>query len=260
MPGRRSAVTGPGMIHLRCFEEIEIMRECGKIAAQTLELVGQAVAPGRTTRELESVAERHLARRGATAAFKGYRGYPSSICVSVNDEVVHGIPGSRRLEEGDLVSIDVGVLWQGYYADTAATFGAGELAPMASRLLRVTRNALWAGISAARPPHRVSDISHAIQECVESAGFSVVRALVGHGVGRSMHEDPQVPNFGPPGVGPRLRAGMVLAIEPMVNGGGSEVAVDEDGWTVRTKDGSLSAHFEHSVAVLDGEPRVLTEP
>jgi methionyl aminopeptidase len=248
------------MIHLRRPDEIEIMRECGRIAAQTLELVGQSVAPGRTTRELERVVEEHLRERGAEAAFKGYRGYPSSICVSVNDEVVHGIPGDRRLEDGDLVSVDIGVLWRGYYADTAATFGAGELSPSAFRLLRVTRDALWAGIAAARPTHRVSDISHAVQELVESAGFSVVRALVGHGVGTSMHEDPQVPNFGPPGVGPRLKAGMVLAIEPMVNGGSSDVEVDDDGWTVRTKDGSLSAHFEHSVAVLDGEPHVLTEP
>jgi methionyl aminopeptidase len=247
------------MIHLRRPDEIEIMRECGRIAARTRELVGQCVAPGRTTRDLERVAEEHLRERGAVAAFKGYRGYPSSICVSVNDEVVHGIPGGRRLQEGDLVSVDIGVLWQGYYADTAATFGAGELSAPASRLLRVTRDALWAGIAAARPACRVSDISHAVQECVESAGFSVVRALVGHGVGTSMHEDPQVPNFGPPGVGPRLKAGMVLAIEPMVNAGRSEVEVDADGWTVRTKDGSLSAHFEHSVAVMDGEPQVLTE-
>ncbi len=247
------------MIHLRSPEEIDIMRTCGRLAAETLELIGEAVVPGRTTGELEAIAERNLRKRGAKAAFRGYRGYPSSICASVNDEVVHGIPGDRRIEEGDLVSIDIGVLWKGYYADTAATFAAGDVSPEARRLMRVTKDALSAGISAAVPSHRVSDISYAVQTHVESAGFSVVRALVGHGVGKSMHEDPQVPNFGPPGVGPRLRPGMVLAIEPMVNAGGSAVTVDDDGWTVRTKDGSLSAHFEHSVAVMDGEPEVLTE-
>jgi methionyl aminopeptidase len=247
------------MIHLRTPHEIEVMRAGGRLAAGALDVIGRRVRPGCTTRELEGAAEDHLRAVGAEAAFKGYRGYPGSICVSVNDEVVHGIPGERVLAEGDLVSIDIGVLWKGYYTDTAATFGVGTIEPAAARLMEVTRAALRAGIAAARPPHRVSDISHAIQQRVEEAGYSVVRALVGHGVGKKMHEEPQVPNYGPPGVGPRLRQGMVLAIEPMVNEGGSDVIVDSDGWTVRTKDGSLSAHFEHSVAVVDGEPEVLTE-
>jgi methionyl aminopeptidase len=246
------------MIHLRTCEELRIMRECGKLAAETMEVVGERVAPGCTTGELELVAENHLRSVGATPAFKGYRGFPANICVSVNDEVVHGIPGARVLAEGDLVSIDIGVFWKGYCTDTAATFGVGGLSAGRASLLETTRGALGAGIAMASPPHRVSDISHAVQACAEKAGFSVVRALVGHGVGRRMHEEPQVPNFGPGGVGPRLKPGMVLAIEPMVNEGGGDVVIDDDGWTVRTKDGSPSAHFEHSVAVTHGAAEVLT--
>jgi methionyl aminopeptidase len=217
------------------------------------------VRPGLETRELDEYVEKRLAALGAKPAFKGYRGYPASVCVSVNEEVVHGIPGNRRLREGDLVSVDVGVEHGGFFADTAFSTGAGETDGVSKRLMDVTRSALWEGIGRARAGNRVSDISNAIQRFVEGAGFSVVREFVGHGIGRKMHEEPQIPNYGSPGQGLVLRAGQMLAIEPMVNEGGAAVRVMENGWTAVAVDGKRSAHFEHTVLVTGGEPEVLTE-
>jgi len=216
------------------------------------------VKPGIMTRELNEYFEKRLAGFGAKPAFKGYRGYPASVCVSVNEEVVHGIPGSRTLCRGDLVSVDIGVELGGFFADTAFSTGAGDTDEATKKLMEVTRGALWEGIGKARAGNRVSDISNAIQKFVEAAGFSVVREFVGHGIGRKMHEDPQIPNYGTPGQGMVLRAGQMLAIEPMVNAGGPAVRVLENGWTAVAVDGKRSAHFEHSVLVTEGEPVVLT--
>jgi methionyl aminopeptidase len=248
------------MIVIKSRREIACMRESGRIVARVIETLGAAIRPGVTTAELDALAEREIRRAGAVPAFKGYHGFPGSICVSVNDEVVHGIPGPRRLAAGDIVSVDVGAILNGYVGDGAHTFKVGRVTLEAERLLEVTRRALDAGIAEARPGNRLSDISHAVQTVVEGAGFSVVRSYCGHGVGREMHEDPQVPNFGPPGRGPRLEAGMVLAIEPMVNAGRPEVEVDGNHWTVRTQDGALSAHFEHTVAITATGPEILTLP
>jgi len=221
--------------------------------------LASALRPGITTADLDRLAERLIREAGAEPAFKGYQGFPASICTSINDEVVHGIPSPRRvIREGDVVSIDVGARYHGYHGDSAATFAVGAVSAEARRLLEVTRRSLEAGIAAARPGHRVGDVGHAVQQVVEAAGFSVVRDYAGHGIGRAMHEDPQVPNYGQPGTGLRLRPGLVLAIEPMVNAGGPAVRTDPDGWTVRTVDGSLSAHFEHTVLITEGEPEVLT--
>ncbi len=206
------------------------------------------------------MAEDFIRGQGGRPSFKGYRGFPASICASVNDEVVHGIPGPRKLEEGDIVGIDVGVELDGYHGDAAWTFPVGTIRPDAARLLEVTREALGKGIAQAHPGARIGDISHAVQSHVEAAGFSVVRELVGHGIGREMHEEPQVPNYGSPGRGPRLMAGQVLAIEPMVNVGGADVVTRSDGWTIATRDGSLSAHFEHTVAVDASGPVILSDP
>jgi len=236
------------------------MREAGRIVAETLALLEKAVEPGITTQELNDLAEKFILSRGAYPSFKGYRGFPASICVSVNEEVVHGIPGLRKLSEGDIISIDIGVVLQGYHSDAAITVPVGRIPPEIQRLLSVTQEALWRGISQARPGRRLSDISHAIQAHVEKNGYSVVREFVGHGIGRTMHEEPQVPNYGRPGRGPRLEPGMTLAIEPMVNQGRPEVRVLENGWTVITADGSYSAHFEHTVAVTADGPKVLTLP
>lgn len=236
------------------------MRDAGRIVAGVLQELAKAIKPGVTTGELNRLAEDFILARGARPAFKGLYGFPASICTSVNEQVVHGIPGPRELLNGDIVSIDVGVELNGYFGDGAATFPVGEISPEARKLLAVTEQSLYEGIRFARQGNRLSDISHAIQSYVEKHGFSVVRDYVGHGIGRSMHEEPQVPNFGRPGRGPRLRAGMTLAIEPMVNAGTHEVCVLEDNWTVVTRDARLSAHFEHTVAITDGEPEILTRP
>ena len=246
------------MVYTRSEEQIEGIREAARLVAGALREVGRAVRPGVTTAELDRLAEGFIRDHGARPAFQGYRGYPASICASVNDEVVHGIPGPRVLADGDIVGVDVGVERNGWYGDAARTFAVGPVSDTAGRLLEVTREALARGIAQARAGQRVGDIAHAVQSHVEQHGFSVVRSLVGHGIGREMHEEPAVPNFGPPGRGPRLMAGMVLAIEPMVNVGGPEVVTRADGWTVATKDGSLSAHFEHTVAVSADGPEILS--
>lgn len=239
-------------------DTIEGVRAAAVIVARVLREMGRAVRPGITTAELDRLAEQVIRDHGARPAFKGYRGFPASICPSVNEEVVHGIPGPRALAEGDVVGIDVGAELNGWYADAARTYAVGTVSGDASRLLRVTEEALEQGIRRARAGNRVGDISHAVQSHVERHGFSVVRDLVGHGIGRAMHEEPAVPNFGPPGRGARLVAGQVLAIEPMVNAGASAVTTRPDGWTVVTRDGAWSAHFEHTVAVGPDGPEVLS--
>ncbi|MGB9661578.1 MAG: type I methionyl aminopeptidase [Moorellaceae bacterium] len=246
------------MIILKGRRELELMRRAGRIVAEALAELERHIAPGITTWELNRIAEEVLERRGAVPAFKGYRGFPASICTSVNEEVVHGIPGLKKLAEGDIISIDIGAVIDGYYGDAAATFPVGAVDEEKQRLMRVTQEALWQGINSAIVGNRLSDISHAIQSHVEKNGFSVVRDFVGHGIGREMHEDPQLPNFGSPGHGPRLRPGMTLAIEPMVNAGTYKVVTLSDGWTVVTLDGRPSAHFEHTVAVTENGPEVLT--
>ncbi len=247
------------MIIRKSDSEIEIMREAGRVTARTLRLVGEAVRPGISTAELDAIAEEAIREEGAKAAFKGYHGFPATICASINDEVVHGIPSpTRKLAEGDILSVDVGAIVDGYCGDSAMTFPVGEISEEAKRLLEVTAQSLQAGISKCREGMRLFDISHAVQTVAEDAGFSVVREYVGHGIGQQMHEEPQVPNFGPPGTGPSLKRGMVLAIEPMINAGGAAVRSTSDGWTVVTEDGSLSAHFEHTVAIGPDGPMVLT--
>jgi methionyl aminopeptidase len=246
------------MVYLRDRSEIERIRASAQLVARTLEMLGGEVKPGVTTADLDRLAETFIRDHGARPAFKGYRGFPATICPSVNDEVVHSIPGFRRLKDGDIIGIDVGVEKEGFYGDAAFTFPVGEASEEVLRLLAVTREALRRGIEQAKSGNRVGDISHAIQSHAEQNGFSVVRELLGHGIGRQMHEEPQVPNFGPPDRGPRLMAGQVLAIEPMVNVGRPEVTTRPDGWTVVTKDGSLSAHFEHTVAVGPDGPEILS--
>jgi methionyl aminopeptidase len=247
------------VILLKSRAEIDQMRRPGEIVGGAHRRVREIVRPGVTTGEIDRAVEEFIRDAGGSPAFKGYRGFPAASCVSVNDEVVHGIPGRRTLVEGDIVGVDIGVLCGGFYGDAAQTLPVGRISPEAERLLAVTCEALYAGIAMARVGNRVGDISHAVQEVVEGAGYSVVRDLVGHGVGRAMHEEPQVPNFGRAGVGPRLQAGMTLALEPMVNAGDYAVEVLSDQWTWVTKDGSLSAHFEHSVAVTEDGPVILTE-
>jgi methionyl aminopeptidase len=234
------------------------MREAGRVTARALRLVGEAVGPGVTTAQLDDVASSAIAEAGATPAFKGYHGFPSTICASRNGVVVHGIPGPARLSEGDIISIDVGAIVDGYYGDAASTFAVGAIDAEVQRLLDATRASLEAGIGKCVPGMRLYDISAAVQHVAESAGFSVVREYVGHGIGRAMHEEPQVPNYGTAGRGPTLQPGMVLAIEPMINAGAPAVRQLEDGWTVVTADGTLSAHFEHTVAVSEDGPMVLT--
>lgn len=235
------------------------MREAGRIVGRVLEEIETLIRPGITTRQLDQHAEGLIRRWGGEPAFKGYRGFPASICTSVNEEVVHGIPGGRILKERDIIGIDVGVRIHGYYGDAAATFPVGKVDDVARRLLEVTQEALRLGIQEGRVGARLSNISHAIQRYVESCGFSVVRDFVGHGIGSSIHQDPQVPNFGQPNQGVALKEGMALAIEPMVNVGGPEVMILEDGWTVVTKDRAPSCHFEHTIAIREGDPEVLTE-
>lgn len=246
------------MVYLRDQAEIDAIREAARVVARTLEMLGQHVRPGITTAELDRLAEEYIRSQGAVPAFKGYRGFPASICPSVNEQVVHAIPGKHVLESGDIISIDVGAKKKGYFGDAARTFPVGKIDAESKRLLDVTREALAAGIAQARPGNRVGDIGHAVQSYAEAEGFSVVRTLVGHGIGREMHEEPQVPNYGPPSRGPRLLAGQVIAIEPMVNVGGPDVVTSEDGWTVVTRDGLRSAHFEHTVAIGPDGPEILS--
>ncbi len=247
------------MIVCRSAAELEQMREAGRLVGEVLTELSAAVAPGVSTADLDAMAEKRIRQAGATPAFKGYHGYPATICASVNDEVIHGIPSSKRvLSDGDVISIDVGAALNGYYGDSAVTLPVGKISEAAATLLRVTEESLFKAIDAARPGNRVSDVGHAVQAHVEAFGFSVVREFVGHGIGQKMHEEPQVPNYGQPGHGPRLAEGMVLAIEPMVNAGAPAVKVLADGWTAVTRDGSVSAHFEHTVAVTAGEPWILT--
>ncbi|HAP66381.1 MAG TPA: type I methionyl aminopeptidase [Nitrospinae bacterium] len=247
------------MIILKSRHEIEKMKISNRIVVEVLEEIKKKIRVGVATIELDRLAESVILKKGGTPAFKGYRGYPNSLCISINEQVVHGIPSNRRLKDGDLVSIDLGVYHDGYYGDAAITVGAGEITPEAKRLLDATQKALYIGIEKARAGNHLSDISNAVQMYVEREGFSVVRAFVGHGIGTSLHEEPQVPNFGEAGKGPLLKSGMVLAIEPMVNAGVSDVEVLEDDWTVVTADGSLSAHFEHTVAVTDNGVEILTK-
>ena len=246
------------MIVCKSPAEIERMAVANGLVARILAELAEVTSPGVTTRELDALAERRIAEAGARPAFKGYRGYPATLCASVNEQVVHGIPSDRPMKEGDIVSLDMGVVVDGFYGDSAITVGVGRIAPEADRLLRVTEEALGRAIDQVRAGARLSDIGHAVQAVVEANGFSVVREFVGHGIGAALHEEPQIPNYGEPGRGPRLAEGMVLAIEPMVNAGKPAVKVLADGWTAVTRDGSLSAHFEHTVAVTAGGARVLT--
>jgi methionyl aminopeptidase len=246
------------MIILKSAREIERMAESGALVARTLALVGSAIAPGVTTAELDALAEDFIRSQGAEPTFKGYRGYPASLCTSPNSMVVHGIPGSYTLAEGDILSVDAGVTLNGFVGDAAFTFPVGEIEPEARRLLETCRAALAAGVAQARVSGRLTDISHAIQTTTEEAGFSVVRSLVGHGVGRAMHEDPQIPNYGEPGRGPELKTGMTLAIEPMITAGAAEVYVHDDEWSISSTDGSLAAHFEHTIAIGEEGARILT--
>lgn len=248
------------MIVIKTAEEIEIMRAAGALAVRTLEVVEREIRPGVTASALDRLAETFIRDHGAVPSFKHYRGFPASICLSTEDEVVHGIPRGRRLREGTVVSIDLGVLLEGFHGDIARTVAVGTVDDEAQRLLQVTQRALEAGVAEAREGRTLGDLGWAIQQVAEQAGFSVVRDFAGHGIGRSLHEDPQVPNYGSPERGPRLRAGMTLAIEPMVTTGGSDVVVAPDGWTVKTLDRSRSAHFEHTVAVGAAGPDVLTRP
>jgi len=250
-------------IPLKTAREIELMRGSSRIVAEVLAMIGQHIQPGVTTKELDEIAEAYVRQQGGEPAFKGYGHekhnlFPATLCVSVDDEVVHGIPGSRRLVEGEVVSVDVGVKKDGFFGDGAMTFPVGRTSEEKRRLLRVTEEALYKGIAEAQAGHHLYDVSAAVQEHVEAAGFAVVRDLVGHGIGRSLHEEPAVPNYGVRGSGIVLQEGMVLAIEPMVNAGGHQVKMESDGWTVRTSDGQPSAHFEHTVVVRDGEPEILT--
>ena len=245
-------------IIIKSDREIALMRQAGRIVATILEILSKQVRPGMKTRELDTIAGKEAERLGAKPSFKGYRGFPANLCVSVNDEVVHGIPGERIINEGDIVSLDFGAIFDGFQGDAALTIGVGGISPQAKQLLETAEAALEAGITAARPGERLGDISAAIQGCAELRGYSVVREYTGHGIGREMHEEPQVPNFGQPGTGPVLAKGMTLALEPMVNAGDWHTRVDSNHWTVLTKDGGLSAHFEHTIAITDGEPEVLT--
>jgi methionyl aminopeptidase len=247
------------VIFLKSPGEIEKMAKSGRIVADVLEALKDVVKIGLTTKEIEDFADERIKALGGIPAFKGYRGYPASVCTSVNEQVVHGIPSSRVLKDGDIVSIDIGVLLDGFYGDGAVTIPVGTIDREASELIRVTEEALYLGIQSAVEGNRLYDISGAIQRHVEKNGFSVVRLFVGHGIGRELHEEPQVPNYGVPGQGPRLKRGMTLAIEPMVNAGSHEVIIQDDGWTAVTRDGKKSAHFEHTVLVTSDKPRILTK-
>ena len=246
------------MVILKSPSEIEKIRQSNVIVAEILEILRKKIEPGTDTLTLDKISEKLALARTARPAFKGYRGYPHSLCTSVNQQVVHGFPSRRPLKEGDILSMDFGIFYNGYYGDAAVTVPVGKVSEVAQGLVETTKQALFLGIEQAVPGKRLSDISHAIQSHVEAAGFSVVRKFVGHGIGKALHEEPQVPNYGKPGMGIRLKPGMVLAIEPMVNAGSYEVKTLEDGWTTVTKDGSLSAHFEHTVAITEDGPVILS--
>lgn len=245
-------------IVIKSDREIRAMREAGRVVAVVLGILSKELMAGMKTRELDAIAGRELVRLGAKSSFKGYHGFPANVCVSVNDEIVHGIPGERVLAEGDIVSLDFGAIWDGFQGDAAVTVGVGKIAPEAKRLIAATEGALAAGIAKTRGGARLGDVSAAIQEYSESKGFEVIREYTGHGIGREMHEEPQIANFGVPGTGPVLRRGMALALEPMLCTGDWHTRVASDHWTVLTANGSLAAHFEHTVAVTDGEPEILT--
>jgi methionyl aminopeptidase len=245
-------------ITLKSPEQIAKMRQAGRVVAEMLQACADAARPGMTTNDLDKVARGVLAKRKAKSNFLGYHGYPAVICTSPNNVIVHGIPGNYRLEEGDIISIDCGAIIDGWHGDAARTIPVGEISEEARKLITVTEESLWAGIQHVRAGARLTDIGHAVQTVAEGAGFSVVREYVGHGIGRAMHEEPQVPNYGEPGKGIKLKVGHVLAVEPMVNLGAADTELNDDGWTVITADGSLSAHFEHSIAVTDDGPEVLT--
>lgn len=246
------------MIILKTTEEIEIMRRAGQVVGRTLDMVGEIIREGMSTAELDRLIEEYLRDQGAVPAFKGYSGFPASACISIDEEVVHGIPGERIIRDGNIVSVDVGSIVDGFYGDSARTFGVGEASKEKQALMENTRQCLQAGIDKARSGNRLGEISAAVQATAEAAGYGVVRALVGHGIGRKMHEDPQIPNFGSPEAGPVLKTGMVLAIEPMINMGTWEVYTKSDGWTYVTADGEPSAHFEHTLAITDDGPSILT--
>lgn len=248
------------MIVLKTGRELKIMREACRISAEALKLAGNAVEPGVTTAEIDAIAEKYILSQGAVPNFKNYQGYPATACISINNEVIHGIPSKKRkIKSGDIVSIDLGAKFDGYHGDNAATFACGDVTAEAKRLMDTTRESLYEGIAAAVSGGRIGDIGHAIQQYVEARGYSVVRKFVGHGVGTQLHEAPEVPNFGTPGRGIRLMPGMTIAIEPMINAGHYDVKVMPDGWTVLTKDGSLSAHFEHTIVITPDGPQILTK-
>ena len=248
------------MITLKSSHEIDLMRRSGKITAAARALAGEMVKPGVTTQEINDAVERFIRKQGAVPSFLHYNGYPASVCISVNDEIIHGIPGKRVLREGDIVSVDVGAYIGGFHGDCAATFPCGRVSPEAQRLIDVTRQSFFEGIRFAREGQRLQDISAAVQSYVEQNGFSVVREYVGHGVGAKMHESPEIPNYGRPGHGPRLLRGMTLAIEPMVNAGSAAIQQLSDGWTVKTADGKWAAHYENTILITDGAPEILTAP
>ncbi len=245
-------------IIIKTEDEIAAMRQAGRIVAMILKKIAEQIRPGMETKELDIIAEKELKNHGAKSSFKGYRGFPANLCVSINDEIVHGIPGNRVLREGDIVSLDFGAICNGFQGDAALTVGVGRISRKAEALIETTNGALKASIGAARAGAKLGDISYAIQDYAESRGYSVVREYTGHGIGRDMHEEPQIPNFGLPDSGPALKKGMTLALEPMVNAGDWRTRVGDDRWTVFTADGSLSAHCEHTIAITDGEPEVLT--
>jgi methionyl aminopeptidase len=247
------------MIHSKSETQLDLMREAGRIVALTHRELQAAIRPGVTTKELDQIADDFIRKQGALPSFKGYHGYPASICASVNEVIVHGIPEARELKDGDIISIDIGANIHGYHGDSAWTWGVGQISETAQKLLDVTEASLFKGLEQARTGNRLSDIGHAVQAHVESHGFSVVREYAGHGIGQQMHEDPSIPNYGPPGRGPILKTGMTLAIEPMVNVGTQKTRTLQDRWTVVTADGSLAAHFEHTVAVTENGPDILTK-
>jgi methionyl aminopeptidase len=246
------------MIILKSKAELEVMREAGRIVALTHQELAKAIKPGITTKQLDELAETFIRSMGAIPSFKGYGGFPGSICTSVNEELVHGIPGNRILQDGDIISLDIGAKFEGFHGDSAWTYPVGTISAENERLLRVTEESLWKGLEQAKPGRRLSDISHAIQVHAEAAGFTLVREYVGHGIGQNLHEDPQVPNYGPPNRGPRLKPGMVLAVEPMVNAGERYVRTLEDNWTVVTVDRKTCAHFEHTIAITEDGYEILT--
>ncbi len=248
------------MITLKSSHEIELMRRAGKITAAARAVAREMVKPGVTTQEIDKAVYEFITSQGATPSFLHYNGYPASVCVSVNDEIIHGIPGKRVLQEGDIVSVDVGAYIGGFHGDCAGTYPCGQVSEEAMRLIRVTQQSFFEGIKYAKEGYRVSDISHAVQKYVESNGFSIVREFVGHGIGRHMHEPPEVPNYGKPGHGPRLLRGMAIAVEPMVNQGGAGIIQMSDGWTVKTADGKLAGHYENTLIITDGEPEIMTDP